>query len=181
MQDKLLIKYIKKKNPKGMDMLVDNYGGIITSVVRKHLGILINYEEECVNDILLSIWESIEGYDKDKNTFKNWICVIAKYKSINYRKKYLANYKSEEIDNEIFYIDKHLIQLEINEDIEDILSCLNDKDKELFIKYYIEGYKLSEIAKKDKTNVSNLHSRLSRGRKRIKERFKVQGRINYEK
>ena len=106
-------------------MLVDNYGGIITSVVRKHLGILINYEEECVNDILLSIWESIEGYDKDKNTFKNWICVIAKYKSINYRKKYLANYKLEEIDNEIFYIDKRLIQLEIDEDIEDILSCLN--------------------------------------------------------
>ena len=55
MQDKLLIKYIKKKNPKGMDMLVDNYGGIITSVVRKHLGILINYEEECVNDVLLSV------------------------------------------------------------------------------------------------------------------------------
>ena len=94
---------------------------------------------------------------------------------------FLKYYESEEIDYEIFYIDKHLIQLEINEDIEDILSCLNDKDKELFIKYYIEGYKLSEIAKKDKTNVSNLHSRLSRGRKRIKERFKVQGGINYEK
>ena len=57
----------------------------------------------------------------------------------------------------------------------------SDKDKELFIKYYIEGYKLCEIAKKDKTNITNLHSRLSRGRKRIKERFKVQGGINYEK
>ena len=38
MQNNLLIKYIKKKNPKGMDMLIDNYGGIIASVVRKHLG-----------------------------------------------------------------------------------------------------------------------------------------------
>lgn len=169
MQDKLLIKYIKKKNPKGMDMLIDNYGGIITSVVRNHLGILINYEEECVNDVLLSIWQSIEGYDKDKNTFKNWICAIAKYKSINYRKKYLTKYEQTEINNEIYYIDKDLIKLEVNEDVEDILRCLNSKDKELFIKYYIEGYELREIAKENQTNVTNLYSRLSRGRKKIKK------------
>lgn len=150
MQDKLLIKYIKKKNPKGMDMLIDNYGGIITSVVRNHLGILINYEEECVNDVLLSIWQSIEGYDKDKNTFKNWICAIAKYKSINYRKKYLTKYEQTEINNEIYYI-----------------------DKELFIKYYIEGYELEEIAKENQTNVTNLYNRLSRGRKKIKKNFKL--------
>lgn len=169
MQDKLLIKYIKKKSPKGMDMLIDNYSGIITSVVRNHLGILRAYEEECVNDVLLSIWESIEGYDKDKNTFKNWICVIAKYKSINYRKKYLTKYEQTEINNEIYYIDKDLLKLEVNEDVEDILRCLNSKDKELFIKYYIEGYGLNEIAKENQTNVTNLHSRLSRGRKKIKE------------
>lgn len=173
MQDKLLIKYIKKKNPKGMDMLIDNYGGIITSVVRNHLGILINYEEECVNDVLLSIWQSIEGYDKDKNTFKNWICAIAKYKSINYRKKYLTKYEQTEINNEIYYIDKDLIQLEVNEDVEDILRCLNSKDKELFIKYYIEGYELEEIAKENQTNVTNLYNRLSRGRKKIKKNFKL--------
>ena len=97
MQDNLLSKYIKRKNPKGMDMLIDNYGGIITSVVRKHLGTLINYEEECINDVLLSIWE------------------------------------------------------------------------ELLIKYDIEGYALDEIAKENKTNVTHLHSRLSRGRKKIKK------------
>ena len=169
MQNNLLIKYIKKKNPKGMDMLIDNYGGIIASVVRNHLGTLINYEEECINDVLLSIWESIDGYDRDKNTFKNWICAIAKYKSINYRKKYLAKYEQTEINNEIYYIDKNLVKLEVNEDIEDILRCLNSKDKELFIKYYIEGYELEEIAKKNKTNVTNLYSRLSRGRKKIKK------------
>ena len=169
MQDKLLIKYIKKKSPKGMDMLIDNYSGIITSVVRNHSGILRESEEECVTDVLLSIWESIEGYDKDKNTFKNWICAIAKYKSINYRKKYLTKYEQTEINNEIYYIDKDLLRLEVNEDVEDILRCLNNKDRELFIRYYIEGYGLNEIAKENKTNVTNLHSRLSRGRKKIKE------------
>ena len=119
-----------------MDMLIDNYGGIIASVVRKHLGTLINYEEECINDVLLSIWESINGYDKDKNTFKNWICAIAKYKSINYRKKYLAKYAQTEINNEIYYIDKNLVKLEINEDEEkrsmnDIQELINEYNKKV--------------------------------------------------
>ena len=59
MQDELMIKYIKKKKEKGMEILIDSYRGIITSVVRKHLGVLVNYEEECVDDVLLSIWNNI--------------------------------------------------------------------------------------------------------------------------
>ena len=48
MQDELIIKYIKKKKEVGMELLIDNYRGILASVVRKHLGVLINYEEECI-------------------------------------------------------------------------------------------------------------------------------------
>ena len=68
-------------------------------------------------------------------------------------------------------------QIDLNYLINTILSdrtgalavCINNKDKELFIKYYIEGYELEEIAKTNKTNVTNLYSRLSRGRKKIKK------------
>lgn len=158
-----------------MDILIENYSGIITSVVRSHLGVLRNYEEECVSDVLFSIWESIDGYEKDKNSFKNWVCAIAKYKSINYRKKYLAKSETIDITNDIYYIDKELVKSEIEEDIYEILNCLNNDDKELFIKYYIEGYKLNELAKSNKTSISNLHSRLSRGRKKIRKSMEVIG------
>ena len=62
-----MIKYIKKKKEKGMEILIDSYRGIITSVVRKHLGVLVNYEEECVDDVLLSIWNNIKSFDSTKN------------------------------------------------------------------------------------------------------------------
>lgn len=175
LQDKLMIKYIKKKNPKGMDMLIENYSGIITSVVRSHLGILKNYEEECISDVLFSVWESIEGYNKDKNSFKNWVCAIAKYKSINYRRKYLTKFETIDISNEIYYIDEELLKSEIEEDITDILSCLKEEDKELFINYYIEGYKLEEIAIKKQTSIASLHTRLSRGRKKIRKNIDAIG------
>ena len=106
MQDELIIKYIKKKKEVGMELLIDNYRGILTSVVRKHLGVLINYEEECIDDVLLSIWDNIKSFDKNKNQFKNWICAIAKYKAIDYKRKYLAKVETLDMTDEIYYIDK---------------------------------------------------------------------------
>ena len=117
-KDALIVRYIKKKKEKGMDMLIDNYRGLITSVVRKHLGTLQNYEEECVNDVLLLIWNNIESFDKGKNELKNWVCAIAKHKAIDYKRKYIKNVNTQTIESNISYIDKNLMQREIEEEIE---------------------------------------------------------------
>lgn len=170
MQDKLIVKYIKKCNQKGMEMLIDSYNGLLTSVIRKHLNSLLIYEEECISDVLFLIWENIEGFDSKRNTFKNWICAIAKYKAIDYKRKYISKINLE-INNNISYIDENLARVEIEEEINEILNFLNDKDKELFTRYYLDGYKLEEIAIETNNNVSNLHSRLSRGRKKIRKIF----------
>lgn len=169
MNDELIIKYIKKKKEIGMEMLIDNYRGLIASVVRKHLGILVNYEEECTSDVFLSIWENIKSFDKNKNSFKNWICAVSKYKAIDYKRKYLKNLETVDMSKELYYIDTELAKSEIEEDINDILSYLNERDRELFINHYLEGKDLEEIAINTNTKVSNLYNRLSRGRKKIRE------------
>ena len=167
MKDKLIIKYIKNCNPKGMEMLIDNYNGLLTSVVRKHINPVLNYEEECISDVLFAIWENIEGFNNKENSFKNWICAIAKYKAIDYKRKYISKI-SEELDSNILYIDENLYKLDMEEEINELLSSLNYKDKELFKRYYLNGDELEEIAKDTNTNVPALHSRLSRGRKKIR-------------
>lgn len=163
-----MIKYIKKKKEKGMELLIDKYRGIITAVVRRHLGVLINYEEECVDDVLMSIWDNIKSFDCSKNTFKNWICAISKYKAIDYKKKYLSKIEHVDMSEEIYYIDQELLKSEIEEEINDILSHLNESDRRLFKEHYLEGKPLEEIAIKSNTKVSNLYNRLSRGRKKIR-------------
>ena len=70
MQDKLIIKYIKKKKEVGMELLIDNYRGIVTSVVRKHLGVLINYEEECIDDVLYQYGTTLKALMKTKTNLK---------------------------------------------------------------------------------------------------------------
>ncbi|WP_250673695.1 sigma-70 family RNA polymerase sigma factor (plasmid) [Paraclostridium ghonii] len=172
MQDELIIKYIKKKKQKGIEMLIDKYSGLVASVVRSNLGKLTNYEEECISDAFIAIWDNIDSFDRNKNSFKNWICVIAKYKAINYKKKYLSKYETSEINADIYYIDKNLLSLEIKEGIEDIFKHLDSKDKDIFIKYYLEGVDAPAIAKENNLSVSSFYSRLSRGRKKIREEIR---------
>ncbi|MGL4450439.1 MAG: sigma-70 family RNA polymerase sigma factor [Romboutsia sp.] len=168
MKDKLIVRHIKKCNPKGMEMLIDNYSGLLTSVVKAHISPLSQYEEECVSDVLFQIWEKIDSFNIKENSFKNWICAIAKYKAIDYKRKYISKVNTE-IDNNTPFIDENLVRLEIKEEIDEILSILNDNDKELFTRYYLNDEKLEEIATDSDTNVTNLHSRLSRGRKKIRK------------
>lgn len=173
MRDKLLIKYIKKRKEKGLEILIDEYSYFIKSIVRYHLGSVKNYEEECMDDVLLAIWENIEYFDKDKSTFKNWIGSISKYKAINYKKKYIRESLNEEIeDNSKIYFDNNLFKKELEEEIEELLSNLNEKDKEIFRKYYIEDIELDKIAEEFGTNIDNLYNRISRGRKKIREIYK---------
>ena len=54
-------------------------------------------------------------------------------------------------------------------EVNDILSHLNERDKQLFKQHYLNGETLEEIAIKNNTKVSNLYNRLSRGRKKIRE------------
>lgn len=175
MQDKLMIKYIKKKNQKGMEILIDQYNSLITSVIRFHLGKLINYEEECVSDTLLAIWDNIEGFEKDKNTFKNWICAIAKYKAIDYKRKYLSKIETSNLEEQTYYIDKNLLEVEIQEEINETLKCLSEEDREIFKRYYLHDESIVEIANDRKLAISSVYSKLSRGKSKIRKTLLKEG------
>lgn len=169
MQDKLIIKYIKKKNPKGMEMLIDQYNPLLTSIARFHLGTLINYEEECVSDTLLAIWDNIDGFEKDKNSLKNWICAIAKYKAIDYKRKYLSKIDTSSLGDQTYYIDKNLLKIEIQDELNETLNCLSKEDREIFKRYYLNDESVVEIANDKKLAISSVHSKLSRGRAKIRK------------
>lgn len=175
MKDKLIIKYIKKKNQKGMEILIDQYNGLITSVIRYHLGSLINYEEECVSDTLLASWDNVEGFDQDKNTFKNWICAIAKYKAIDYKRKYLNKIEISDLDEQNYYIDKNLLKIEIQDELNETLKFLSEEDKEIFRRYYLNDESVIDIANDKKLAISSVHSKLSRGKAKIRKSLLNEG------
>ena len=171
MEDKIIIKYIKNKKEEGLRLLIEVYGDYINTIVRNNLSNLSYYQEECLNDILLSVWSNMDSFDNRKNTLKNWIGVISKYKTIDYKRKYIKHSSNEELKDDISFIDKSLLKREVEEEIEELLSNLNEKDKDLFRDYYLEELDVETIAKKMKTKPFNIYSRLSRGRRKLKELY----------
>ncbi|MBE5098647.1 sigma-70 family RNA polymerase sigma factor [Priestia aryabhattai] len=170
MEDDWIIACITGKKEKGLELLIDQYGGLITAIVRKHLGTLKSYEEECVNDVLLAVWHHIDRFDSEKNTFKNWVAAVAKYKAIDYQRKYIkTQHESLSQAGVGGTTEVHNIQ---TDDVEELLGHLNKGDRELFKAYYLQEIELKQIAKKQETTISNLYNRLSRGRKKLKAIFK---------
>ncbi|MEW4273753.1 RNA polymerase subunit sigma-70 [Priestia aryabhattai] len=170
MEDDWIVASIMRKKEKGLELLIDQYGGLITAIVRKHLGTLKSYEEECINDVLLAVWHHIHRFDSEKNTFKNWVAAVAKYKAIDYQRKYIKT--QHEALGEAEFGETSGVHNVQRDDVEELLGHLSEGDRELFKAYYLQEIELKQIAKKQETTISNLYNRLSRGRKKLKAIFK---------
>lgn len=136
------IKQLRLHNEKALAYVIDEYGGLLMSVIRKHLFYLPERQEECFDDVLLKIWQNIDSFDETKNTFKNWAAAVAKYQAIDYLRSYQREVQTVNIEETVIvHEDKTLAQIvdkEISQEVEQMLSCLKPKDRELFYKLYVE-------------------------------------------
>lgn len=179
MNDRQLVCGILHKDEQALDCLVDRYGGLIKSIVSFHLCDI--YRDECINDILLSIWNNISKYDSAKNSLKNWIGAVCKYKCIDYKRKYYKEQFSQ-LDENIpssFSIESNLLKQEIENDIDSLLSALSPEDQVIFRKRYIDNETTEEISHSMNISSSVLYNRLSRGRQKLKKSLLRSGK--YEK
>ena len=167
-----IIDGIKKRDEKAFGLLVDRYGGLIRSIISYHLQSFKSEQEECVNDVLLAIWQNISSYDEQKNSLKNWIGAICKYKAIDCKRKYHAHLSYDELDDNLPSAKDALLEAEIEAEIESILSCLDSEDRQIFYRHYILGEKIAEISKSTEKSPGFLFNRLSRGRNKIRKTFK---------
>lgn len=165
--DETVVQQIQLKNEEAIDYIVKTYGSLLNGIIRRYLIHHTQDIEECFADVLVSIWFHINSFDPSKNEFKQWIAAIAKYRAIDYLRK-LEQKK------------KHISTTEINErlsnhktsnltsDLTILLNELNDIERAIFQKYYVEGFPTEEIANELQVNPSWIHNKLSRGRKKLK-------------
>lgn len=166
------IEELKNRNEDALYFVIDNYLAIIKTVTNRHLFYLEDRKEECVNDCLLAVWENIHSYDPKRSSFKNWIAGIAKYKSIDYVRKYLKDRDIENIDDKIIESDEDslnkLIEKEFNRQVDDLLSNLSREDQKIFIETYFNNKSAEDISKEVDLKESAIYNRLSRGRKKLR-------------
>lgn len=172
-----LPKQLQKKNIKALDFLVDNYSNLLYKVIFNVLG---SYKdkgiiEECLNDVFLSIWDNANMFSGKPEKFVNWICVISKYKSIDYQRKLSKNSDLINIDN--CNIPSDLTPEDIilaNESRDEMLRYINemnDIDKKIFLMRFYLKESINDIAFKLNISRNVVDTRLYRGKKLLKQKL----------
>ncbi len=170
------ITYLKARNQNALNYVIDNYSGLIKAITRKHLSSLDYMQEECIDDILLSIWYGIDNYDSSRSSFKNWVAGIARFKAIDYQRKYYKGINEQPLENiEIFSessLEDEVLRDVINENLEKILNQLKPDEKQLFLDYYLKGRNVQEIAVEKDIKVTTVYNKLSRTREKLRNNYK---------
>lgn len=169
--DNELVRRIMLKDENAFAELIRRYGGLIKAIVRYHLKDISMWQDDCINDILFALWQNIDRFDAEKNTLKNWLGAVAKYRAINYKKKFYRDITAGELSEDITdgtEVDMDIIKQEIEAETMSLLSGLKEEDKEIFIKRYFMEQSAEDIAAAKNKNTAWVYNRLSRGRKKLR-------------
>lgn len=167
MVEEKIIKLLKARDQEGLTILIENYSGILYSVIKRVLIKFPCLQDEVLNDALLGVWENIDSFDPTRSSFKNWLASVARYKAIDALRR--------EVRHDFQTLDENY--QEGQEDafnkvlIKEIFSYLNEDDRKLFTALFLDGYSYEELAQDLKTSKNSLYSRVKRARKKLKEEF----------
>lgn len=170
-----LIDELKRKNPKALDYLVDRYSNLIFKAAYSVLNSK-ELSEECVNEVLLKIWESINSFNRDKSKFTTWIIIITKYTSIDYIRKEKKHSNVISIDDAELNInddvDEEITSKELREKLLCEIKKMDNENKEIFIRRLFLREPIKEIGERLGITESAVSNRLLRGKKKLMRIFK---------
>lgn len=130
-------------------------------------GILKNDNDvaDAVQDTILTCFEKIHTL-RQPEYFKTWMIRIL----INECKRILVHYQRVNMPGELPETGKQDMSLAEFE-FKEMLDLVDEKYRVILILYYVEGFKLSEIAELLDLNENTVKTRLSRARDQIREAY----------
>lgn len=173
MNDMKTVSAIRDGDTHVFDSVVTKYSKLLWHIVS---GVLpsdaVGDIEECVADVFIYLWQNPEKYDSQRGSLKSWLCVIAKSRALN-KLKELSRHCTAPLDDSVLteYVDVEGLILD-NIDKELLIAavkCLQEPDREVFIRKYCREEKISDIAKDLGLSVKSVENRLYRTRIRLKE------------
>ena len=135
--------------------------------------ILKNDEDvaDALQDTILTCWEKIGTLEKNE-FFKTWLIRILINKcNVIYRQK--VSWVSEEQFPEYSVSENQYTYVEWCQ----LLECLEEKYRIVIVLYYVEGFKVREIARILKVSESTVKGRLVTARGKVEKLYQMEGRV----
>lgn len=179
MEDKKLLRLLHKDPNAGMEQLMDQYAGLVYSIVKDRLtdSCYISSDiEDCVADVFSSFYLALHDYDPKRCSIRAYLCVIARNRSIDTAKRRSHQQRNVSLDD-------HDSFLQIADDIEVEGKCdeselrqkvikaikeLGEPDSEIIFRKFYYGQASKVIAERMGLSVSNIDTRTHRALQKLR-------------
>ena len=185
--DNNFVERLRAKDERALEFIIEKYGGLLYSIIRKKLSLIPDMVDECFDDVLMKAWDHADDYNEDKCDFKGWLAAIARYQAIDYLRKAKREEfgqmgeSLEDMANEPGFDDERFTRLEesIDSEFEQLVSCLSPEDQEIFRRIYQKGESMDEISKDLNIPKDQLYNHTSRGKKKIRKNYLISKERKY--
>lgn len=175
MQDEEIIERIKKKDYAGLEELLAVYGDSMLRTIHSVLSQPheVSERQDVANEVFYEVWQKIAAYQPERSRLITWLLLISRSRAIDHKRK-LSKRSLEEkpVDEQELAIEDSPLT---KENFLGFIEDLEALDQRIFLLYYFYQELPETIAEQTDLNISAIYNRLSRGRKRLKERMTIDG------
>lgn len=166
---------LRKRDERALDYVIDAYGGMIRSIVRRQLSSLPDLCGECENDVLLAVWNEAGHFDGERGSFAGWLAAVCRYKAIDCLRRSARRAGDLPLPEDGGEAglpeaeEESAPRLELREEVEALLQDLPEEDRSLFWDCYVRNEPPEQLARERNIKISAVYNRLSRGRKKLRQ------------
>ncbi len=182
MNDKKVLKELKKGNVVYYELLIDTYSSYVSVIVQKVGRKLSSQDiEELIADVFIKIWNMRHELAIKDGCLKSYLATMARNITLN---KLKSVGKLNEIsfeEEEVIYEalgenpEEQLLVLETQETIASLVEKLKEPDREIFIRRYFYFESLNDISQKMGISVGTIGSKIARSKKKLEKNLIKEG------
>lgn len=171
--EKNFVRQLQKRNEQALRYVIDHYGWVLKTVVKRQMRTLPNLWDDCMNDTLLAVWDNIDSFDPSRSEFQNWLAGVCRFKALTYVRKYIDASKEDLVEQLPEWEDeaagREFLRREYEEEVNRILSYLKDENAKIFRMIHVDELSMDEVAQRMHMSKTAIYGRISRGRKQLRQ------------
>lgn len=180
MFDHALIKLIKTDTEKGLSALMDQYTGLVYTIVKNKISSVCSAEdiEETVSDVFVAFYNQIDNVDLKKGSLSAYLMTIAKRKAVDRFRSSCKPYEFTTDDEayieipDSFNLENEAEKNKLYTRLITEINSLGEPDSTIVYRKYYFGESSKEIAALTGLTDDNVRKRLSRALRKLESRLK---------
>ena len=176
MEDKKLVRQLRRKDEKALVLLVERYSAYVSTVVRNIVsGVLSESDiEELTADVFIRMWNSSEKLRAE--TLRPYMAAIARNLAVDRLRSLHFTVELDEIElsdgSDIEYETERRM---LADELDRTIGEMEPRNRELLLRFYYYYQKIPQIAAEMRMSESACKTALHRARNKLKEILEERG------